>query len=296
MLMDKLLVILVTYNGERWLERCLNSVLESTIRADLFVVDNGSTDASVGIIGRMCPDAFLKISHDNLGFGGANNLGLQYALDNGYDYVYLLNQDAWVEPDTFEKLICASRAYPEYGILSPLQVNESKTRLDKNFSTHYPCSLPPYPYSTVPPLIVVETRFAMAAHWLMTRRCIEITGLFSPTFFHYGEDSNYVQRLHFHGLKIGVVPSAVAVHDRETRPETTASRRRQFHSYGLIFLSNPNSRVRYARWAVHLLSTLFSSPRSFSFQSLKSTLMSLGSISGNREISRRAGAFIKSRQ
>ncbi|MDE6377495.1 MAG: hypothetical protein K2K72_01990, partial [Duncaniella sp.] len=134
---------------------------------------------------------------------------------------------------------------------------------------------------------------AMAAHWLMTRDCLELTGLFSPTFFHYGEDSNYVQRLHYHGLKIGIVLSAIAVHDRELRPETIASRRRQFHSYGLIFLSNPGSPVRYARWLLHFFTALFTKPRSITLKSIKDTVGSLGFISRNRSASRSKGAFIK---
>lgn len=293
--MSKLLVILVTYNGARWLERCLKSVTESSVETDLYVVDNGSTDGSVEIIRSLCPRALLTVSKENLGFGGANNLGLEYALDHGYDFVYLLNQDAWVEPDTFEELIKAAVTHPEFGILSPLQVTASNTSLDKNFLKHYPSSLPPYPYKSSTKVTVVETRFAMAAHWLMSRECIERVGLFSPTFFHYGEDSNYVQRLHFHGLKIGIVPSAIAVHDREMRHETVASRRRQFHSYGLIFLSNPKSSIRYLRWILHILSTICSSPRSVSFHAVASTIRSLGLISHNRRTSQIRGAFIKSR-
>ena len=71
-------------------------------------------------------------SAENLGFGRANNLGLQYALDNRYDYVYLLNQDAWIFPDTFETLVDISKRYPEYGIISPLQMNSDLYHIDVN--------------------------------------------------------------------------------------------------------------------------------------------------------------------
>lgn len=124
--MSKLLVIIVTYNGMKWLDKCLSSVINSTIKADLFIVDNGSTDGSIEFMKQNYPDARLVISKENLGFGKANNLGLQYAVDNNYDYVYLLNQDAWVEPDTFEKLVDIQKQNPTFGVLSPLQVNRKK--------------------------------------------------------------------------------------------------------------------------------------------------------------------------
>lgn len=61
---------------------------------------------------------------------------------------------------------------------------------------------------------IYEVSFVMAAHWLITRRCLETVGGFSPSFPHYGEDDNYLQRVNFWGLKVGIVPEAKAVHDR----------------------------------------------------------------------------------
>lgn len=214
--MDKLLVIVVTYNGMRWLDKCLSSVVNSSIEADLFIVDNGSTDGSIDFIKNNHPEAKLTISEENLGFGKANNLGLQYALDQGYDYVYLLNQDAWVEKDTFEKLIAVSKTHPEYGILSPLQTNASKTALDNFFCINCPCRM-------VSDSImgqsknIYETKFVMAAHWLLPISIVKSVGGFSPTFIHYAEDDNLIDRIHFWGYKVGIVTNAIGIHDREFR-------------------------------------------------------------------------------
>ena len=54
----------------------------------------------------------------------------------------------------------------------------------------------------------------MAAHWLITSKCLAIVGGFSPTFSHYGEDNNYLNRTNYWNYKIGIVPSARAIHDR----------------------------------------------------------------------------------
>ena len=51
-------------------------------------------------------------------------------------------------------------------------------------------------------------------HWLITSKCLATVGGFSPTFPHYGEDNNYLNRTNYWKFKIGIVPSARAVHDR----------------------------------------------------------------------------------
>ena len=90
----KILTIIVTYNGMKWLDRCLGSLRESSLKTDVVAVDNGSTDGTPEYIAANFPEVQLHCTGENLGFGRANNVGLQKAVAEGYDYVYLLNQDA----------------------------------------------------------------------------------------------------------------------------------------------------------------------------------------------------------
>ena len=105
--MRKILVIIVTYNGMKWIDRCLGSVYASGMPADVIVIDNGSSDGTPEYVGKQFPEAVLISTGENHGFGKANNIGFSYALEKGYDYVYLLNQDAWIFPDTFSRLVDA---------------------------------------------------------------------------------------------------------------------------------------------------------------------------------------------
>lgn len=231
--MNRLLVIIVTYNAMRWVDRCLGSVTDSTVKADLFVVDNGSTDGTRDYIAEHYPEAILVRSEVNLKFGKGNNLGLEYALKNGYDYVYLLNQDAWVMPDTFEKMIVVQKKHPEFGLLSPLQLSSNGESYEQLFE-HLVVENLPDDYRGHE---LCEITFAQAAHWLISKSCIEIVGGFSPTFPHYGEDDNYCQRVLYHGFKIGVVPSAKGVHDSANRPPMSNKQKCYRH---------------YIRFALHL--------------------------------------------
>ena len=91
-------IIIVTYNAMPWLSKCL----ESTKPYAIVVVDNNATDGTVSYIKENYPLITILPQKENLGFGQANNIGMSYALKQGADYVFLLNQDAYLENDLFK--------------------------------------------------------------------------------------------------------------------------------------------------------------------------------------------------
>ena len=237
--MKKVLVIVVTYNGMRWLERCLGSVYA---QADLYVWDNDSTDGSADYVAANFPKARLVRSAENLGFSKANNLGMQYALDKGYDYVYLLNQDAWLEEGALEKLVAFAESHPDYAVLSPLQMTDGYVSLDKNFSRYYRKK---------------NIRFIMAAHWLVPVGVLRKVGLFDEELFPlYGQDDDWCNRARYHGLKIGVVQEARGVHDRAQRAEAKEKIiHRNYYTGSLVRLCDIN-RPLWERFCYVCLFTL----------------------------------------
>lgn len=214
-------VIIVTYNGMKWIDKCINSVLKSTLSAKIILIDNGSTDGTLEYLSNNFPQAIILPNQKNLGFGKANNLGIEYALSHNCDYVYLLNQDAWIEENTLEILVKTLNKHKDFGIISPIQITASKKNIDKNFAKY--CSKE-HCKNIFDDFIlhkeiqdIYEIDFVMAAHWLIARKCLEKVGGFNPSFPHYGEDDNYLQRLKFHNIKFGISPFAFGVHDREYR-------------------------------------------------------------------------------
>ena len=79
--MAKVLVVIVTYNALKWIQRCLRSVEKSTLQADVLVIDNGSTDGTLPLIRTDFPRTRIIETGENLGFGAANNRGLRIAHD-----------------------------------------------------------------------------------------------------------------------------------------------------------------------------------------------------------------------
>lgn len=215
----KVMVIIVTYNGYHWIDHCLGSLQRSSIPLDVVVIDNQSTDSTVTTIKQRFPEVQLVESTKNLGFGKANNLGLKKALDENYDYVFLLNQDAWIEPQTLEILINVHQQNSTYGILSPVHLDKHKTNLDAKFAGFIGRNQNP---QFISDLVIRPTalkrvyciNFVNAAAWLISRSCLQKVGGFDPLFPHYGEDNDYVQRVHYHGFQVGFVPHAFVVHDR----------------------------------------------------------------------------------
>lgn len=237
--MSKVLVIIVTYNSMKWIDRCLGSLSKSSVPVDVFIVDNNSSDASVNHIKENYKYLKLIESKVNLGFGKANNLGIEFAVHNGYDYVYLLNQDAWIFEDTLQALIDAHKNNDTFGVLSPVQMNAGSKRLDINFLLCCPKKILSDLYCNEVEE-VYETSFVMAAHWLVSRECFERVGGFSISFPHYGEDHNYLHRAIYHGFKIGIVLKARAIHDRELRMDSLELTIRKTYIASVVEVSNVN--------------------------------------------------------
>lgn len=118
----RVLTVIVSYNFEPWIERCLSSIRDSDYPSGV-VIDNASTDRTVSIIAERYRWIRLVRSRKNLGFGQANNIGMRMALEEDYDYVFLVNQDAWIEANTVGTLVGLAEKYPDYGVLSPVHLD-----------------------------------------------------------------------------------------------------------------------------------------------------------------------------
>jgi GT2 family glycosyltransferase len=232
--------IIVTYNGMPWIEKCLKSLVNSTSPNYAIVIDNGSTDETVSFIKKRFPGVGIIETGSNLGFGQGNNIGLAMALENKADYIFLLNQDAWVEKDSIATLINTALDYSGYGILSPVHLNGKGDDFDPYFYDYLVrsdirnCLQASFFDNDAAP--VINTPFVNAAAWLITRECLEKTGGFDPIFFHYGEDNNFAHRVLFKGFTIGIVKDAFICHDKDYGTGALKNIRQQFKHDWIIFL------------------------------------------------------------
>ena len=216
-------VIIVTYNGQRVIKKCLSTLLESKKWLDnIIIVDNHSTDKTSQILEEYGEQIQLISLENNIGFGQANNIGIVEALKRGSDYLLLLNQDVYFDGINLPLFLERSVESQEknIGAFCPIHINQSREQLDYNFKTflfknNASSLIDAYFLNSIDSERSFKIDFANAAIWLLPKRTIEIIGGFDPIFFHYGEDRNYANRMRHSNLSIHVIPNTYAVHDRQ---------------------------------------------------------------------------------
>lgn len=225
--MSNVFVVVVTYNGIKWYDRCFHSLINSSLLLNVVIVDNSSKNKPTDLIKSKYKDFHQIYLGENLGFAKANNIGIKYALEHGADYVFLLNQDAWIEEDTLSVLLEDFKLQPALGIASPLHLNGDKSGFDWKFveymSAEFTSDLYFNRFESFYPV-----SFVNAAAWLVSTSCINRVGGFDTSLFtHYGEDTNYCQRVLYHGFEIGINTNCTICHDREFRKNGETEYRKQ---------------------------------------------------------------------
>lgn len=98
--------VVVNWNQRQLTLDCLASLREQRyLPFNIVLVDNGSEDDSVAAVRAVFPEVIIRENGANLGVAAANNVGIQFALDNGADLIFLLNNDTVVAPDMLDHLV-----------------------------------------------------------------------------------------------------------------------------------------------------------------------------------------------
>lgn len=247
----KVYIIIVTYNAMKWVDRCLGSLRGSEMPCIPVIVDNLSKDETVSYIREHYPEAHLIVNNENRGFGQANNQGIEWAYTQGATHFFLLNQDAWVLPDTIGNLVSVQDKYG-HAVVSPIHLNGTGVEMDLPFFSYV--VMKQKNISFVSDLVnnnrkdYYEVPFVNAAAWMISRRCIEKIGGFDPIFFIYAEDTNYVFRLKYHRERLAIIPSAFIHHDRGIHGNSQVYNKRAVLSRLLTTYSNINEPRFHPCW------------------------------------------------
>ncbi|MEW6505803.1 MAG: glycosyltransferase family 2 protein [Chloroflexota bacterium] len=118
----KTAVVILSYNSRDITAQCIDGLLMNEA-AELFVIDNGSTDGTVDMIRSRYPAIHIINLPCNLGFGGGNNIGMREAFNNGHDVVFLLNNDTIIDEPFIEPCLKAINDDTRIGIVGPVVVD-----------------------------------------------------------------------------------------------------------------------------------------------------------------------------
>lgn len=241
--------IIATYNSENYIRKCLNCLKKSSYPIKIVIVDNCSQDNTLDILTNEYTCVTLFKLKENIGFGKANNVGIEFAYKEGASFFFLLNHDVYVEATTVDALISQSKKYPEYGILSPIHCNSSGKQFDRNFALYINnmgFDLFSDLYWNQKLKEVYTCSFINAAAWFVTRHCIAEVGGFDPIFDHYGEDEDYINRVEHKKISIGICTKTVICHDRE--PGNQLSKYSKYYRLRLkVLIHMKNIDIKYSQ-------------------------------------------------
>ncbi|MBI2008140.1 glycosyltransferase family 2 protein, partial [Candidatus Amesbacteria bacterium] len=115
----KVFVIVLSWNSQKYISKCLDSLQKLVGKSEIIVVDNASTDSSISFLKKNYPKLKILKNKRNLGYAEGNNVGIRYALDQGADFVWIVNPDVTVAPDSLSAFLKAAEKYPRAGIFTP---------------------------------------------------------------------------------------------------------------------------------------------------------------------------------
>ncbi|MGC2373511.1 MAG: glycosyltransferase family 2 protein [Solirubrobacteraceae bacterium] len=212
--------IVLAHNGAQDTVKCLRSLRDTTWpNLRTFVVDNASSDDTAAIVGTHFPEVTLVRSDRNLGYAGGNNLGIECALQEGCDYLLVLNNDTFVEPSTIHTLVASAQEGSTVGAVVPLITYLEYPEViwyaggDYDPRRGYPGRMRHYRarISDVTLAPGPTDRFSGAAV-LLPASVVEQVGGFSEDLGFLYEDVDLSLRIRAVGLDIWFAPDAVVRH------------------------------------------------------------------------------------
>ena len=217
----KLAIILVNWNSFELTKDTLESLQKTTYtNYDCIVVDNGSADGSGDLIESTFPNCIVLKSITNKGFTGGNNIGMDYALQYGYEYIMMLNNDVAVEPNFLEPLIAKLDQDASVGAVQPLIYFHHDRNLIWNAGSRYlswiglPLTLM---YFRKDPLrlqmnMQKKIDWITGCAFMIRASVLRKTGTLKEPYFIYFEDVDLSFRIKQAGYQLGYVPESVIYH------------------------------------------------------------------------------------
>lgn len=239
-------VIIVNFKNLQDTVECVNSLLRKAQcnrkNYQILVVDNGSNDGSDIELKSIFPGVVILALQHNLGFAGANNVGIINALKNGADYVFLLNNDAIVDCDTIERLLQVFNQNPQIGIVGAAILDYYHPRIIESMGAKISFWSGYSKFMGSGTLYRenaqnMDVDYVSGAAMMIKREVIEKVGLLPEYYFLYGEEKDYCVRAKKKGYHIIISPKARVWHKTSsTVKKYLGLKNYYFHRNRLIFL------------------------------------------------------------
>lgn len=247
-------IIVLNWNSREMTSHCVRLLEESSYtNVEIVLVDNGSTDGSEAAFRKAFPQHVVLQTGTNLGYAGGNAVGVKYALEQGADFVCIVNSDLRVERRTIELVMDAAARNGRRCLVSPQVFFADTSRV------YYDglCIR-----STTGAIVAggqergsgdVECDLAQGSFLLISREILETCGFLREDFFLYFEDFEYCIRLKKCGVRCICARNAIAYHLVGGSSGNRFAREYYRTRNQILMLRLHFSAVTYSRYLVFLL-------------------------------------------
>ncbi len=213
---NRVSVIIVNWNGEQFLEKCLTALMKQTVKPfEIVLVDNASSDGSLDIA-RQFPSVRLLALNKNTGFACGNNLAIK-TVAKELGWIALINPDAFAEPRWLEALLLAAESNTGFDVFGSKLVKEADpTQLDGAGDAYHISGLVWRRSHSASVPVSAENEHEVfspcAAAALYRRSAVHEIGGFDEDYFCYVEDVDLGFRLRLAGYRCLYAPQSVVHH------------------------------------------------------------------------------------
>ncbi len=256
-------VVIPNWNGAHYIKECIDSLLAQSVKCNIVIVDNASTDDSDKILAAYKDEITVLKQTKNLGFAGGVNVGIRYALKNKAKYIALFNNDAVADKNWIEELLATINSDDKLGMAASNLMQIDKIHIDSTGDIYCQSGMAcprgrnevqsgQYDKHT-------DVFGVCAGASLYRAELFDNVGLFDEKFFAYLEDVDISFRARLMGWKAEYSPKAIAFH-HGTGTSSKLGYFARFHAsrnFWLVFVKNmptrlmvkylPNAIYRYLR-------------------------------------------------
>ena len=220
----RVLISILNWNQYHYTLKCIQSL--STLdykNYEILVIDNHSENDSVEQIGEKYPQIKIIALESNLGFAHGHSKGADYAAQNGFDLIWLLNPDLFVHPNALNALVDAYSKYPK-AIYGSVTVNNFKDLIvdfggghemtnekESSIYNFYENKKVSEIKNTIREISSVE-----GSSMMIPLKVIKEVGFMDIRFFMYGEETDYCYHIRKSGIKSLMVANSFVVHEGAT--------------------------------------------------------------------------------
>lgn len=190
--LNKVCAVVVTYNRLNDLQQCVDALRNQTLACDILIINNSSTDGTGEWLSAMAGTGLEAVSlRENSGGAGGFNKGIRKAAENGYDYVWVMDDDCLPEKDALSRMMEADRELKgSYGWLSSFCL----------WTDHTPCRMnvqrvTPYQDLKFDDRNLQPVQMASFVSLLIPAQSVRRFGLPIADFFIWGDDWEYTRRI-----------------------------------------------------------------------------------------------------